>query len=90
MAIWRLAVVFLILAARCLAQEEVSKDITVLRMARELDLTSQLVKQKVSITLQNIGVKPVASFLYAVDPVLAEKLAYVGAQVRNACKEVGI
>ena len=74
----------LILAAQCLAQDEVTKDITVLRMARELDLASQLVKQKVTITFQNSGTKPVASFLYTVDPALAGKLSYVGAQVRNA------
>ncbi|KAL5475024.1 hypothetical protein EMCRGX_G027071 [Ephydatia muelleri] len=84
MAVWSSAVVLLILAAQCLAQDEVTKDITVLRMARELDLASQLVKQKVTITFQNSGTKPVASFLYTVDPALAGKLSYVGAQLENA------
>ena len=85
MAACSLAVVLLVLVAQCLAQEDVAKDVTVLRMARELDLTSQVVKQKIAITIQNSGVKPVASFLYVVDPSLVEKLVYVGAQVKEFC-----
>ena len=58
-----------------------NSDIVLLRMSREIDLTSQLVKCQVAVTLQNAGNKPLTSFLYTVDANLAKDLSFLGAEV---------
>lgn len=71
----------LLVAARCV--DEVSRDVVLSRVARVLDLTTHLVKQKASITVENGGEGSLRSFLYTVETPLANKLAYIGAQVRG-------
>ena len=53
-------------------------------VTREVDLTSPLVKQKVTMVVENKGSKAVAALLYTVEPQLAQKVAYITAQVRGA------
>ena len=53
----------------------------VTRASRELDLTTHLVKQTVGLTVENTGESPLTSLLYTVDSGLADKLAFIGAQV---------
>ena len=80
-----LAVVSLLLLLLVAARgaDEVSGNVLLSRVARVLDLTTHLVKQKASITVENGGEGPLRSFLYTVEPSLANKLAYIGAQVRG-------
>lgn len=54
----------------------------VTRAARELDLTTHLAKQTVSLTVQNTGERPLSSLLYTVETSLADKLAFIGAQTK--------
>lgn len=51
-------------------------------VTREVDLTSPLVKQKVTMVVENKANKAVSSVYYTVERQLANKLAYIGAQVR--------
>ena len=57
------------------------EELTLSRVTREVDLTSPLVKQKVTMALENDGPKPVSVVLFTVEPQLAGKVAYIGAQV---------
>lgn len=50
-------------------------------VTREVDLTSPLVKQKVTMVLENKGSKAVTSVLYTVEPQLEDKVAFISAQV---------
>ena len=50
-------------------------------VTREIDLTSPLVKQKVTMVIENKAAKAVSSVYYTVERQLAKKLAYIGAQV---------
>lgn len=49
---------------------------------REVDLTSPLVKQKVTMMVENKESKAITVVLYTVEPQLVDKLAYINAQVR--------
>ncbi len=51
-------------------------------VTREIDARTPLVKQKVTMVVENQGSKPVNFVLYTVDPTLKGKVAYVGAQVK--------
>lgn len=50
-------------------------------VTREVDLTSPLVKQKVTMVIENKASKAVSSVYYTLERQLAKKLAYIGAQV---------
>lgn len=50
-------------------------------VTRNVDLTTPLVKQKIVMVVENKGPKAVTSMLYAVEPQLADKVTYIGAQV---------
>lgn len=52
-------------------------------VTRELDLTSNLVKEKTTIVIENKDEKSISSFLYTISRTAADKLAYVGGQVRS-------
>ena len=79
-----LLALFLALLSGVRAAEEVSGDVVVTRVARELDLTTHLVKQRVSITIENGGDRPLSSFHFIVDSNLVNKMAYIGATVCTA------
>ena len=51
------------------------------RVTREVDLSSPLVKQVVTMVVDNKGSKPVTNVLYTLESQLAKKVAFIGAQV---------
>lgn len=57
-------------------------------VTREVDLTSPLVKQKVTMVLENKGSKAISVMLYTVESPLVDKLAYINAQVRYGVRGV--
>ncbi len=55
-------------------------------VSRELDLTTPLVQQKVTMVLENTGSTAVSQFKFTVDPSLASKTSFIGAKVSsNKC-----
>lgn len=50
-------------------------------VTREIDLTSNLVKEKTTIVVENKDQKTISSFLYTIPRSAADKLAYIGGQV---------
>ena len=50
-------------------------------VTRELDLTSNLVKEKTTIVMENKDEKTISSFLYTISRSAADKLTYIGGQV---------
>ena len=63
------------------------EDLELTRVTREVDLTSPLAKQKVSMVVENKGTKPVTSVLYMVEPQLTDKVAFISAQVLVSSSE---
>lgn len=61
--------------------EEPNERILVTRAAREVDLTAQVLKQSVSLTLLNEGDAPASHFLYTIDSSLRSNLAFIQATV---------
>ena len=51
-------------------------------VTREIDLTSNLVKEKTTIVVENKDQKSVSSFLYTIPRAAADKLAFIGGQVK--------
>ena len=77
----------LLLASVSCAADEVSRDVVLSYVSRDLDLTTHLVKERTSLTVENGGKGSLRWFLYTVDPSISSKLAYIGAQVRSEdCK----
>ena len=50
-------------------------------VTREIDLTSNLVKEKTTIVVENKDQKSISWFLYTIPRSAADKLAYIGGQV---------
>ena len=50
-------------------------------VSREIDLTTVLVQQKVTMVVENQGDSAVSQFTYTVDPSMGSKASYVGAKV---------
>ena len=50
-------------------------------VTRELDLTSNLAKEKTTIVVENKDEKTISSFIYTIPRSAADKLAYIGGQV---------
>ena len=50
---------------------------------RQLDLTSHRARQTVTLSLSNVGPRPLTSFYVAVDAALVGKVAYIGAHVSS-------
>lgn len=75
-------VVVVCTALRVGAQGEVGKwEISLAN--RQLDLTTHQARQKVTLTLKNLGQRNLNTFYVAVDAVLTGKVAYIGAHVSN-------
>ncbi len=53
------------------------------RLTRDVDLTSPLAKEKVTMVLENKGKKPTSYVLYAVEPRLAGNVAHISAEVKS-------
>lgn len=54
---------------------------------RQLDLTTHQARQTHTLTLSNADKRPLTLFLFAVDPALAGKVAYIGAHVKSDAEE---
>lgn len=50
-------------------------------VTREVDLTSNLAKEKTTIIVENKDSKTISSFLYTISRGVTDKLAYIGGQV---------
>ena len=71
-----------ILSVSCFAsQESVNPDVIIAKVARSVDVSTHLPRINSAVTLENNGKSAVRSFIYGVEPELADKLAYIGAVV---------
>lgn len=52
-------------------------------VSREVDLTTPLVQQKVTMVIENKGSSAVTQFSYSVDPSLSSKTSYLSAKVSS-------
>jgi len=68
----------LVLTAQA-AFDSINKDVVVKSCDRTLDLTTQLVKLQHKIVVENQGKGAVKSILFSLDPVLKDKVAFIGA-----------
>lgn len=66
-----------------LANADVNPDLIYSKVSRKIDLTSQVAKVSTTITLENAGSKATGNFLYAMDPSLADKLAFIAVTVSS-------
>ncbi len=64
-----------------MALDSVNSDVTVTEATRTIDLTSQLVKESLALTLQNGGSGAVKTVHFAVQKEMADKAVFVGATV---------
>ena len=79
----QLYALFTVVALCCGAsQDSINGDIVIKKVDNTIDLTTHLPKLASTIVLENEGKTSVRSFLFAVDPVLSDKLSYIGAVVR--------
>ena len=59
------------------------EELKLAHVTREVDLTTALAKEKVTMEVENVGSKAVGYVLYTVEPALAGKVAYINALVRK-------
>ncbi len=76
-----LSISFCLLLSPSMALDSVNSDVTVTEATRTIDLTSQLVKETVALTLQNGGSGAVKTVHFAVQKEVADKVVFVGATV---------
>lgn len=67
--------------ANIIHADEPNNKLIITRASREMDLTSQALKQTASLTIMNEGDTPTSYFLYSVDNGLASNLAFIQASV---------
>merc|ERR1719393_1112043 len=68
-----------LLAAAQAGYDSINKDLVVTSCDRAIDMSTQLVKMSHKIVLQNNGQGAVKSFLFSVEPTLAEKVSFIEA-----------
>ena len=68
------------------------EELTLSRVTREVDLTTPLVKEKVTFVVKNDGNKSVSYVMYTVESHLANNVAYINAQVSHvrSCSQVRV
>ena len=71
----------LLVTARAASGAERIDKIEFSAVTREVDLTSNLAKEKTTIVVENKDTKPVSSFLYTITRGVTDKLSYIGGQV---------
>ena len=71
----------LLATARAASGAERIEKIEFSAVTREVDLTSNLAKQKTTIIVENKDSKTISSFLYTIPRGVTDKLAYIGGQV---------
>lgn len=64
-----------------LANADVNPNLIYSKVLRKIDISSQTAKVSTTITLENAGDKATGYFLYAMDPALADKVAFISATV---------
>jgi oligosaccharyltransferase complex subunit alpha (ribophorin I) len=67
--------------------EKVSDKLTVTRASRELDLTSHILRQRVSLTITNEGEASINSFHYPIDKGLVDNLSHMQATFKEKGKD---
>jgi len=82
---WALCVVSVGLFSVCSGKQQPPDNrveaLEITRVTRDVDLTSPLAKEKVTMVVENKGKKSVAYVLYAVDPKLVKNMAFINAEV---------
>jgi oligosaccharyltransferase complex subunit alpha (ribophorin I) len=68
-------------------QDSINSDLVNTKVQRTVDLTTHLVKINNRITVENTGKTGVRSYLIAIDPNLADYLAFVGATLKSGSDE---
>lgn len=75
------AVTLLLLIASAAAADDGNEKLVITRASREVDLSSNLAKEVVTITLSNDGDATVSSFLYTLDASSSAYLAHLSVKV---------
>ena len=81
MAILVYTAAFLLLLTRVAATDDSVEKLVITRASREVDLSSNLVKEVVTMTLTNDGDVAVSTFLYTLDAMSSPKLAHISVKV---------
>ncbi|KAK3762792.1 hypothetical protein RRG08_040489 [Elysia crispata] len=63
--------------------DTIDKNIVNAKIDRKIDISSHLVKTSTSVTLENKGTSPVRSFLFSVEPLLKNSIAFIGASSKD-------
>lgn len=63
------------------ALDSISSDIVIKNADRQIEISSQLAKITLKLTLENTGKSPVKAFLHSVEPQFRKLVAFVGSQV---------
>lgn len=66
------------------ANAEINNDIVISKALRTVDLTTHLPKINTRLTVENAGKSSVKSFLFAIDPTLADHLSFIGATIKQS------
>ena len=72
---------FLLLLTSGVATDDSLEKLVITRASREVDLSSNLVKESVTITLSNDGDVAVSTFLYTLDAISSPNLAHLSVKV---------
>lgn len=75
------------LAFAAAAQEAINPDLVVVKVLKNVDLTTQLPKIVSQITLENAGQSGVRYFLVAADLPIASSLSFIGASIKSSSDE---
>lgn len=71
----------LLATARAASEQDRIDKLEFSAVTRELDLTSNLAKEKTTIVVENKDSKSISSFLYTIPRGASDKVAYIGGQV---------
>lgn len=78
-----ITVVFATLYSCCLCENEITikPGLVNKKVERKVDLSSQLVQISTSVTVENTGSSAVNSYVFGLDPIMENSLAFAGASV---------
>ncbi|KAL1124131.1 hypothetical protein AAG570_001901 [Ranatra chinensis] len=69
-----------------LGQEAISPDLIIRNAERSIEISSQLCKVSVKITVENVGKNPVSRYLFTVEPRVVKEVAYISAQASDPAR----
>lgn len=75
---------WLLFAYNCFAEDAEVKNLVITNVDREIDLSSQLVKENLKLEIENGEKSPVKYFVHAISPEISSSLAYVEAFVKKS------